>query len=146
VSVYVGEVLTLRGSVNATWRSSMEVAVRVEAENPTTGETRHISSAYLTIVASDEQSRPAEVPPLAAESPTEQRREREAQLRRANRLVEPSRSSPSGLNCLASLGAVASIACRVSRGLPERSQRLVERLAGVLAAVGPAIDDHPVGR
>lgn len=86
--VYVGEVLTLRASVNAAWRSSMEVGVRVEAENPTTGEARHTSSAYLTMVAIDEQGRPVDVPPLRAKSPTEQRRAREAQLRRANRLAE----------------------------------------------------------
>jgi acyl-CoA hydrolase len=86
--VHVGEVLTLRASVNAAWRSSMEVVVRVEAENLTTGETRHTSSAYLTMVAIDEQGRPVEVPPLAAESPTEQRRERWVQLRRANRVAE----------------------------------------------------------
>jgi acyl-CoA hydrolase len=86
--VYVGEVLTLRASVNAAWRTSIEVGVRVEAENPYTGELRHTSSAYLTMVAIDEQGRPTVVPPLVAESPTGERREREAQLRRANRLAE----------------------------------------------------------
>ena len=78
----------MTASVNAVWRTSMEVGVRVEAENPFTGETRHTSSAYLTMVAIDEQGRAQEVPALAAASPTEQRREREAQLRRANRLAE----------------------------------------------------------
>lgn len=86
--VYIGEVLTLRASVNAAWRSSVEVGVRVEAEDPLTGEGRHTSSTYLTMVAIDEQGRPVAVPQLAAQSPTEQRREREAQLRRANRLAE----------------------------------------------------------
>jgi acyl-CoA hydrolase len=86
--VHVGEVLTLRASVNAAWRTSMEVGVRVEAENPITGELRHTSSAYLTMVAIDEQGRPKAVPPFVAESPTGERREREAQLRRANRLAE----------------------------------------------------------
>jgi acyl-CoA hydrolase len=81
-------VLTLRASVNAAWHSSMEVGVRVEAEDPVTGTARHTSSAYLTMVAIDEQGRPSQVPPVAAESPTEQRREREAQRRRANRLAE----------------------------------------------------------
>jgi acyl-CoA hydrolase len=56
--VFVGDVLTLSASVNAAWRTSMEVGVRVEAENPFTGETRHTSSAYLTMVAIDEQSVP----------------------------------------------------------------------------------------
>ena len=86
--VFVGDVLTLSASVNAAWRTSMEVGVRVEAENPFTGETRHTSSAYLTMVAIDEQSRPAPVPPFMAKSPGELRREREAQLRRINRLAE----------------------------------------------------------
>jgi acyl-CoA hydrolase len=86
--VYVGEVLTLRASVNAAWRTSIEVGVRVESENPYTGELRHTSSAYLTMVAIDEQGRPTTVPPFVAQTPTDERRQREAQLRRANRLAE----------------------------------------------------------
>jgi acyl-CoA hydrolase len=86
--VHLGEVLTLKASVNAAWRTSMEVGVRVEAENPLTGEQRHTSSAYITMVAIDEQGRPAAVEPYRAETPEGQRREREAQLRRANRLAE----------------------------------------------------------
>ncbi len=86
--VYVGEVLTLSASVNAVWRTSIEVGVRVEAENPFTGESRHTSSAYLTMVAIDEQGRPSSVPSFEPETPTGQRRDREAQLRRANRLAE----------------------------------------------------------
>ena len=86
--VYVGDVLTLSASVNAAWRTSMEVGVRVEAENPFTGDTRHTSSAYLTMVAIDDEGRATEVPPFVAESETAERREREAQLRRATRLAE----------------------------------------------------------
>jgi acyl-CoA hydrolase len=86
--VHLGEVLTLRASVNAAWRTSMEVGVRVDAENPLTGQQRHTSSAYLTMVAIDEHGKPSPVPPLTAENATDQRREREAQLRRANRLGE----------------------------------------------------------
>jgi acyl-CoA hydrolase len=66
----------------------MEVGVRVEAENPRTGERRHTSTAYLTMVALDEGGRPTPVPPLVAESDAELRRQREAELRRANRLAE----------------------------------------------------------
>ena len=87
-AVEVGDVLTLSASVNAAWQTSMEVGVRVQAEHPFTGETRHTSSAYLTMVAIDERGRPTSVPKLAAESDTDRRREREAQLRRANRLAE----------------------------------------------------------
>src|SRR5688572_7636327 len=66
--VHVGELLTCRASVNAVWHTSMEVGVRVEAENPRTGEVRHTSTAYLTMVAVDDEWRPTEVPPLATES------------------------------------------------------------------------------
>jgi acyl-CoA hydrolase len=86
--VHVAELLTCRASVNAVWRSSMEVGVRVEAENPLTGETRHTSTAYLTMVALDEGGRPTQAPPLTAESEDERRRMREAELRRRNRLAE----------------------------------------------------------
>jgi len=86
--VHVGELLTCRASVNAVWRSSMEVGVRVEAENPRTGEVRHTSTAYLTMVAIDDEGRPTPVPPLLAETETERRRMREAELRRRNRLEE----------------------------------------------------------
>jgi acyl-CoA hydrolase len=86
--VHVGHLLTLKASVNAVWRTSMEVGVRVEAETPRTGEVRHTNTAYLTMVAVDDDGRPLEVPPLITESPEEQRREREAQVRRANSLAE----------------------------------------------------------
>jgi acyl-CoA hydrolase len=86
--VHVGELLTCRASVNAVWHTSMEVGVRVEAENPRTGEVRHTSTAYLTMVALDDEGRPTRVPPLAVESPDEERRMREAELRRRNRLAE----------------------------------------------------------
>jgi acyl-CoA hydrolase len=86
--VHVGELLTCRASLNAVWRTSMEVGVRVEAENPLTGEARHTSTAYLTMVALDEQGHPAGVAPLEPESPVEERRMREAELRRQNRLRE----------------------------------------------------------
>ncbi|MHB8492114.1 MAG: acyl-CoA thioesterase [Solirubrobacteraceae bacterium] len=86
--VHPGEVLTFSASVNAVWRTSMEVGVRVQAENPLTGEQRHTSSAYLTMVAIDPSGRPSEVPPLHPEGPSEERRERAAQARRSRRLAE----------------------------------------------------------
>jgi len=86
--VHIGEVLTFKATVNAVWRTSLEVGVRVEAENPRTGEIRHTSTAYLTMVALDDDGRPTEVPALDCETDTETRREGEAQLRRANRLAE----------------------------------------------------------
>jgi acyl-CoA hydrolase len=86
--VDVGELLTLKAAVNAVWRTSMEVGVRVEAERPQTGEVRHTSTAYLTMVALGSDGRPTEVPPLLVDGPDEQRRQREAQTRRRNRLAE----------------------------------------------------------
>jgi acyl-CoA hydrolase len=86
--VHVGELLTFSASVNAAWRTSMEIGVRVDAENPRTGEVRHTSTAYLTLVALDEEGSPTPVPPLRAETDDERRREAEAQLRRRNRLAE----------------------------------------------------------
>jgi acyl-CoA hydrolase len=86
--VHVGELLTFRASVNAVWRTSMEVGVRVEAEQVMTGERRHTNTAYLTMVALDENGRPTEVPDLIVESDVERRRESEAQTRRRNRLAE----------------------------------------------------------
>jgi acyl-CoA hydrolase len=86
--VRVGELLTLSASVNAAWRTSMEVGVRVEAENPRTGERRHTSSAYFTMVALDEDGQPTPVPALLAETDVEQRRAADAQVRRRNRLRE----------------------------------------------------------
>jgi acyl-CoA hydrolase len=86
--VYVGNLVTVKATVNAAWRSSMEVGVRVEAENVRTGEVTHTSTAYLTMVAMDEDGRPSTVPPVEPETADEQRRAREAQLRRDNRLEE----------------------------------------------------------
>jgi acyl-CoA hydrolase len=86
--IHIGELVTFSACVNAAWRTSMEVGVRVEAENPLSGEVRHTNTAYLTMVALDEEGRPAPVPPLVATTPDEQRRMREAELRRANRLAE----------------------------------------------------------
>ena len=86
--VELGDLVTFRASVNAAWRTSMEVGVRVEAERPGTGKVRHTSSAYLTMVALDEDGRPAPVPPLATSEPDEVRREADAQTRRRFRLAE----------------------------------------------------------
>jgi acyl-CoA hydrolase len=66
----------------------MEVGVHVQAENPRTGESRHTNTAYLTMVALDDEGRPTPVPPVLATTPAEQRRMREAGMRRANRLAE----------------------------------------------------------
>jgi len=86
--VFVGNLVTVKATVNAAWRTSMEVGVRVEAENIRSGEVTHTSRAYLTMVALDDQGGPTEVPPVGPESADEERRAREAQVRRDNRLAE----------------------------------------------------------
>ena len=88
VPIRIGDLVTFSASVTAAWRTSMEVGVRVDAENPRTGEARQTNTAYVTMVALDDDGRPAPVPGLIAETPAEQRRRREAELRRANRLRE----------------------------------------------------------
>jgi acyl-CoA hydrolase len=86
--IHVAELVTFSASVNAVWHTSMEVGVRVDAENPLTGEVRHTNSAYFTMVALDAAGRPTAVPTLIASDATEERRMREAELRRRNRLAE----------------------------------------------------------
>jgi acyl-CoA hydrolase len=86
--IHVGELVTFSAMVNAVWRTSMEIGIRVDAENPLTGEGRHTNTAYITMVALDDHGNPSRVPPLVASTPDEQRRMREAELRRANRLEE----------------------------------------------------------
>jgi acyl-CoA hydrolase len=88
VPIYVGDLVTLSATVNAAWNTSMEVGVRVEAEDPRAGVVRHTNTAYITMVALDGDGKPARVPAIEAESPVEQRRLREAELRRTNRLAE----------------------------------------------------------
>ncbi|WP_198146863.1 acyl-CoA thioesterase [Maribacter thermophilus] len=62
--VEVGELLTLRASINYTGRTSMVVGVRVESENITTGEKKHCNSSYFTMVAKDSQGKSVPVPGL----------------------------------------------------------------------------------
>lgn len=89
--VYVGDLVTARASVNEVGRTSMEIGVRVEAENTLTGKIVHVSSAYLVFVAIDEQGRPKELPPLAPETTDDRRRMAGAKLRRQLRAQRPRR-------------------------------------------------------
>jgi acyl-CoA hydrolase len=86
--VYVGELVTVKAKVNAAWRTSMEVGVRVESEDVRTGEVTHTSTAYLTMVSLNEEGEPSPVAEITPQSDDEHRRQREAQLRRDNRLRE----------------------------------------------------------
>lgn len=82
-----GDTLVIKAAVNRSWRSSMEIGVRVVAENSLSGDTRHIVSAYLTFVALDEDGRSTAVPPLNPETDEEKRRFDKAERRRAQRLA-----------------------------------------------------------
>ena len=84
--VFVGDVLFLKACLNMVGKSSMEVGVRVEAENYLTGEVRHTASAYLTFVALDEKGSPKKVPGLIPETETEKRRYQQALMRKKSRL------------------------------------------------------------
>ena len=85
--VYQGWVVNLNASINFAGRTSMEVGVRVDAENPVTGERFHTASAYLTFVAlSPVTGKPVEVPQVIAETEVEKRRFEAAKNRRAIRM------------------------------------------------------------
>ena len=86
--VFVGQLVTVQAMVNAAWRSSMEVGVRVESENVRTGEKMHTSTAYLTMVSLTDEGEPSRVPAIEPQTEAEERRQREAQMRRDNRLRE----------------------------------------------------------
>ncbi len=86
--VYVGDLVFFKACINYVGRTSMEIGVRVEAENSKTGEIRHTASAYLTFVALDDNGKPKEVPELILESPDEIRRFEEAKKRKEARVKE----------------------------------------------------------
>lgn len=83
--IHVGELVTFLASVNHAGRTSMEIGIRVEAEDIRKGTRRHTNSCYFTMVAVDDEGRPAAVPALKVESEIEIRRNRAAELRRTLR-------------------------------------------------------------
>jgi acyl-CoA hydrolase len=85
--VRVGELLVLKSSVNFAGRTSMEVGVLCQAEDPRTGARRHTASAYFTFVALSQDLKPAEVPAVRPETPLEERRHAAARRRREARLA-----------------------------------------------------------
>lgn len=86
--VYKGWVVNMKASVNFTSRTSMEVGVRVDAENPKTGETFHTASAYTTFVALGSNGKPIEIPGLELETDTDRRRFEAGKKRRELRLSQ----------------------------------------------------------
>lgn len=85
--VKVGEVVHIKASVNFAGRTSMEVGVRVDSENPITGEINHTARAYTTFVALDSKGKPSVVPEIHPETVDEKRRYAEAKKRKDARVA-----------------------------------------------------------
>ena len=83
--VKMGEIMILKSSVNYTGKSSMEVGVRIESENPKTGHIHHTSSAYLTFVSLNENGKPQKVDDIELENDIEIRRFKEGKIRHEER-------------------------------------------------------------
>ena len=86
--VYLGDLLVMKASINYVGRTSMEVGVRMEAENLLSGKVTHVGSCFLTYVALDDGGNPTPVDPVIPVTPDEKRRHREAETRRKLRQVE----------------------------------------------------------
>jgi acyl-CoA hydrolase len=79
--IHLGELVTARASVNFVGRTSMEVGVRVEAEDMITGQRRHTNSCHVTYVAIDRNGRPIPVPAVMPETDVEKHRYERAEAR-----------------------------------------------------------------
>jgi len=88
--IHIGDLVLLNAEVTYTGRTSMEVEVKVTAENPISGEKIFTNAAYLVYVAIDNKDKPTQVPPLVAESPEEQARMDAAAARQHRRLAQNS--------------------------------------------------------
>jgi acyl-CoA hydrolase len=86
-----GDILVCKASVNKTWNTSMEVGVKVVAEDFRTLEQKDILSAYFTFVAVDDEHKPIEIVPVIPETPEQLQRFKEAERRRQYRLTHQSR-------------------------------------------------------
>ncbi len=86
--VFVGNLLILKASVNYVGTTSMEIGVRIEAQDPSTRKGVHAGSCYLTYVALDEKGKPTPIPPLLVKTAGEKRRFKEALARRKIREAE----------------------------------------------------------
>lgn len=89
--VHLGDLLTLKSSVNRAFTSSMEIGVKVWAENTRTGEVLHVASAYLVFVAVNKEGVTQKIPRLVPQTPDEMRRYDDALRRREHREREHAR-------------------------------------------------------
>jgi acyl-CoA hydrolase len=92
--IFIGELVVAHASVNFSGTTSMEIGVRVMAQNPITGEERHTNTCYATFVALGEDGRPTRVPAVLPESDEEKRRFEAGRKRRDERLAR--RRAPKG--------------------------------------------------
>ena len=83
----IEEHLVFKAAVNRVWNTSMEVGLKVIAENPKTKAKRHVVSAYFTFVALDEHQNPIPIPPVIPKTPLEKQRFKEADIRRTHRSI-----------------------------------------------------------
>lgn len=86
--IHLGELVTAYARVNFAGTTSMEVGVKIIAENIVTGERRHTNSCYVTYVALDDRGEPTAVPPVVPETADEKRRYERAAQRRASRVMD----------------------------------------------------------
>ncbi|HET7874017.1 MAG TPA: acyl-CoA thioesterase [Methylomirabilota bacterium] len=94
--VHIGDFVTVHASINWVGRSSLEVGVRVEAEDLRTGEVTHTGTGRLIYVSIDEHGRPRPVPPLVPETDEDRRRVAEAAERQKARLVARAQAADRG--------------------------------------------------
>ncbi len=87
-AIYAKDIMIFKVSVNRAWRTSMEVGVKILAEDSETGKTRDAVSVYLTFVAIGKDGKPTSVPPVIPETPEQKRRYKEAGIRRKLRLAK----------------------------------------------------------
>ena len=83
--IHVGELVTFLASVNYVGKTSMEVGIRVQAENIQNRTIRHTNSCYFTMVAVDQHGKPTRVPPLEIKDSLQECRQKAAQMRKALR-------------------------------------------------------------
>ena len=86
--IHLGDIVILSAQVNAAFKTSMEVGVRVDAEDPKTGHRRKCLDALVTFVALDDDGKPTQVPPVVPETDEDRQRLQEARARRAERLAK----------------------------------------------------------
>ena len=89
--IHVGELVTFLASVNYTGNTSMEIGIKVVAENIQTQTVRHANSCFFTMVAVDDDRRPVRVPPLEPRTPDERRRQAAAVVRKEMRIEQERR-------------------------------------------------------